>query len=358
MRFCNWGNDGLTEETWHLEWHLDRKKDLLVVHVFPHRTFLLKSDQLSDSIIPFLAGIMCFNVILGQENKKTVNVESKNPLPEELEKLSNHLKKISKGKFKVKFNNLNPLIITPQSTKKVLLFSGGKDSLWQLKYLEKNNLASKLILLYISGTTVAGEYHKELDAIKKQTNGRELKIVTLESFDYSSIGLNFRLRPRWRTLVLITIASMFSNEIWTGISHDKRFITGEDKTAEDDINFFSELPTTLEILANSLDSDIWLSPPESYCYFDLDKEKYPYRSCYSPDVVCSPETDFTNSCWKCRTLYIYNKIGKGEQLSEEEDAFAESDDWPGDIEEEIIRFARKSETCEPFCVKGKYQKDK
>ena len=146
---------------------------------------------------------------------------------------------------------------------------------------------------------------------------------------------------------------MFSSDIWTGISDDKRFTTGEDKTPKDDLNFFSEQPATFQILADLLKTDIWLSPPESYCYFDLDPEKYPYRSCYSPEVVCSPENDFTNSCWKCRTLYIYHKIGKGEQLNEEEDAFAESDNWPGDIKEEVSKNVKKVEICKPVCIKGK-----
>ncbi len=343
----------MTDEKWHLEWHWDKEKDLLVIHVFPHRTFLIQSDQICDAVIPFLAGLMCFNVILGQDNKKKVHVESKDPLPQDLENLSNHLKEISKEKFTLQFNNLSPIVSIPQSTQKVLLFSGGKDSLWQLNYLKKNNKASDLVLLYISGTTIAGEYLQELAVVKKLTKGMELKVVSLESFDYSSIGLDFKYRPRWRSLILIGIARMFSNDIWTGISHNKRFITGEDKVADDDLNFFSEQPTPLQILADLLKTDIWLSPPESYCYFDLDHEKYLYRSCYSPDVVCLPETDFINSCWKCRTLHIYNKIGKGDKLTEEEDAFAESDDWPGDIEEEISKNAKKIEICKPVCIKGK-----
>lgn len=343
----------MSQKKWNLEWNWDKNKELLVIHVFPHRTILIRSDRVEESIIPYLAGLSCFNVILGQNYEMKVRVDSKKPLPEELNHLSTHLKEISRNKFILEFNDLEPNDQLKKFTNKALLFSGGKDSIWQLNYLTKNYDTSDLFLLYVSGATIAGEYIQELATVKKFTKGMNFHVVSIESFDYTSIGLNFCYRPRWRSIMLIGIARMFSDEIWTGISEDRRYITGKDLADIDRLNFFSETPQTLQILATMLNCNIWLSPPESYCFFKIESQKHPYRSCFSSDILCSPETDFENSCWKCRTLHIYRKVGRGEKLTEEEDAFYDSDDWLGD-DDETIRNAMKSEIGKPVRINGKH----
>ena len=344
----------MIEEIWNLEWHWDPSLFLLTIHVFPHRTFIIRTCAINEKLFPYLAGLCCFNVLLGQNAPLKARVNSIKSLPAGLEKLASHLEAVSEGRFVLDFNRLGDCPQLKTSDKKILLFSGGKDSIWQLNYLTKSHTPSELSLLYVSGTTVAGEYVQELTTVKKISKGINLHTVSVESFDYSSIGLNFHYRPRWRSLMLIGFARMFSDEIWTGISNDKRYITGNGLAKEDRLNFFSETPQTLQILAKMLNCNIWLSPSESYCFFDIESQKYPYRSCYSPDIICSPETDFENSCWKCRTLLIYRKIGKGESLNNKEEAFFNSDNWLGDDKEEIIRNVKKSKSSTPVCIVGKH----
>lgn len=332
-------------EKWHVDWNWNKKQGLLVIHVFPHRTFLIKSNKIDETMIPYLAGLSCFNVILGQNDEMEIQIESKKSLPKNLTVLTNYLNEISDGKFSLQFTNLSNYHTLKKKTGKVLLFSGGKDSIWQLRYLIEHNKASELSLLYVSGATIAGEYFQELETVQKFAKNINLDIISVESFDYTSIGLNFRNRAKWRTLILIGIARMFSDEIWTGISEDVRYITGDGLVETDKLNFFSEMPQTLQKLAKILDCNILLAPPESYCFFDIESKNQHYRSCYSPDVLCSPETDFENSCWKCRTLHIYRKIGKNQHLNDTEKSFFNSDDWPGDDKKEIIKNAKKCKTA-------------
>lgn len=340
-------------ETWHVDWNWNKKQGLLVIHVFPHRTFLIKSDKIDETIIPYLAGLSCFNVILGQSNEMKIQIESKKSLPKTLAVLADYLNEISEGIFSLQFTNLSNYHNLKAKTGNILLFSGGKDSIWQLRYLIEYNKASELSLLYVSGATIAGEYLQELETVYKFGKDINLDIISVESFDYTSIGLNFRNRARWRTLMLIGIARMFSDEIWTGISEDKRYITGDGLVDTDKLNFFSETPKTLQKLAKILNCNILLTPLESYCFFDIESQNQSYRSCYSPDVLCSPETDFKNSCWKCRTLHIYRKIGKNQHLNDAEKSFFNSDDWPGDDKKEIIKNAQQYKIAIPRAIIGK-----
>ena len=340
-------------EKWTLEWYWNPLLMLLTIHVFPHRTFIIRTSVIDENLFPYLAGLCYFNVLLGQNTPLKAHVNSSSPLPVEIEQIANHLEAISEGRFGLKFNNLGDCPQLKTSKKKILLFSGGKDSLWQLNYISEKHDPSEFSLLYVSGTTIAGEYVQEQVAVKELAKSVDVNTVSVESFDYTPIGLVFSNRPRWRSLLLITIARLFSDEIWTGISSDKRYISGKGLAPTDKLTFFSETPQTLQGLAKMLNCNIWLSPPESYCFFDIESQKHSYRSCYSPDILCSPETDFENSCWKCRTLHIYQKIGKRENLSSEEKSFFNSNDWLGDSKEEIVRNAKLSESGEPVCIIGK-----
>ena len=170
----------MVEDKWKLEWYWDESLSLLTIHVFPHRTFIIRVGPESVPLHPYLAGICCFNVILGQDRPMNVQAQSKEPLPNGLLGMCSYLEKVSERKFSMRFPNLedgNPL---PKNGKKVLLFSGGKDSLWQLRYLQKTYPNEDIQLLYVKGNPIAGEYVKELEMVGK-TVGKDR--VTITSFE-------------------------------------------------------------------------------------------------------------------------------------------------------------------------------
>jgi len=345
----------MNKENWNLEWYWDGALSILTIHVFPHRTFLIKTNVNDNNIIPYLAGLCCFNVILGQNDSMNVIVDSINPLPEGLKHLSDFLKIISSGKFIIEFNNLTSNFKLKESFNKVLLFSGGKDSLWQLNHLSQNKITNNLIISYVTGTTIAGEYIQELATVKKLSEGMDIHTVSVESFDYTSIGLNFRYRPRWRMLMLVALARMFSDEIWTGISVDERYTTENGLSPTDKLDYFSETPHALKKLAEMLNCNIWLAPSESYCFFNIDAQNFEYRSCFSPDILCNPIDNFENSCGKCRTLHIYRKIGNSIVLTKDERLFFDGDEWMGDNFEDIIKHAKnRFKITKPTVIIGKY----
>jgi hypothetical protein len=213
----------------------------------------------------------------------------------------------------------------------VLLFSGGKDSLWQLNQMKKDG--DKFQVLFVSGSAIAGEYRQELKTVNSMNLECQINTIHIDYIDYEDVSMVFKYRARWKTIMLITLARLFSSDIRIGVSPQ------ELKSDADNLMFYSERPKSIAIIGKMLDcSRIARTPPEFKCF--LETRGQHYRSCYSPDVVCDPKKDFINSCWKCRVLHIYGKYADGKELTSEESEYFHGEDWMGDDHEMMDRMLK------------------
>jgi hypothetical protein len=307
-----------------LEWYLEEGQ--LSVHVFPFRTFIFSGDVDFNQIAPFVAGVCCLNVILAQNKEMSLIVKSKQPIPEKMRNLAEDISAVSQGRFRIRFENTAPMPLPTNEKSPILLFSGGKDSLWLLNQIRESN--EEFQILYVSGSAIAGEYRKEVETIRSMNLGLDVKSIHIDYVDYGDVSMAFKYRARWKSLMLIVLGRLFSRDIRIGIS------PVELSTEGDNLLYYSERSQTIEIVRNVFDCrSISGVQSEFRCY--LETRGQTYRSCYSPDLLCDPANDFTNSCWKCRTLHIYEKYANDEALTKEETDYLRSDSWMGDNSETI-----------------------
>jgi hypothetical protein len=332
----------------HVSWRPILGGQAWSIHVFPHRTFTISGLPIIKEQLPFIAVACSMNVLLGQDNEMHVNVYSEKPLPLSFVPLCNLIKKVSDGKFNIKLANTTSLYWPQNSDKSILLDSGGKDSRYLVEELNVDEI------MFIKGATIAGEYRTELDNVLSRHQRERVNIVEFDSWDYTSIGLQFKYRSRWKAFVSIILAATLGDNICIGINHDLRLIDGNKLPDGDLLRYFPDSPVTLSLLAKILRVDIVISPPESYCYFRSVKMKWNTRSCFSPDLLCDPNNDFLHSCGKCKTLLIYDKISKNTELTKNENEFFTGDEWMGDSTSEIIKnYGMRDIIIPPIIISGK-----
>jgi hypothetical protein len=285
-----------------VEWYLEGGQ--LSVHVFPFRSFIFSGDVEFGPVAPFIAGVCCLNVLLAQNKDMEVVFKSKQPLPSKFQRFAEDIRSVSSDRFDLMFENTAEMFLPKNENIPVLLFSGGKDSLWQFNEMKKGG--EKFLVLFVSGSAIAGEYRQELKSIHSMNLECQINTVHVDYIDYEDVSMAFKYRARWKTIMLITLARLFSSDIRIGVSPQ------ELKSEADNLMFYSERPQSM---AN-------------------------YRSCYSPDVICDPKKDFINSCWKCRTLHIYEKFADGAAMTPGETEYFHSEFWMGDDHEMMDRMLK------------------
>jgi hypothetical protein len=311
-----------------VEWYVEEGQ--LSVHVFPYRTFIFSGDVNFGQIAPFVAGVCCLNVALAQDKEMKLTIKSKDPIPEKIGWFANNIKELSKGRFDLTFENLAEMNMPMGDNAPILLFSGAKDSLWLLNKMKKEGRNPRI--LYVKGAAIAGEYRQELKHINSMNLDCEIQTINVDYIDYGEVSMAFRFRARWKSLLLLTLARVYSNELWIGIYPEDL------KTEEDRLRYYSEQKLTLKHASNMLGCKIYITKMEFLCF--LQTRGQHYRSCYSPDIPCDPENDFTNSCWKCRVLHIYGKYADGKELTTEESDYFHGENWMGDDHEMMDRMLK------------------
>jgi len=318
------------------------------IHIFPHRTFTISGLPIKEEHLPFLAVACSMNVILGQDEYMHVKINSEKPLPSSFIPLCDQIMKVSNGKFAMTLVNTAPLTWPTKNGDSILLDSGGKDSRYLVEELNIDEI------MFIKGAGIAGEYRTELDGVLSRHPREHVNIVEFDSWDYTSIGLKFKNRSRWKAFVSIILAAVLGDTVCIGINHDPRLIDGKNLAEGDLLRYFPDSPVTLSLLAELLVIDIVISPPESYCYFRSIEMNWNTRSCFSPDVLCEPNNDFSRSCGKCRTLLIYDKISGNLELTEYENAFFMGEEWMGDSVSEIKKnYGMRDTIISPIIFYGK-----
>jgi hypothetical protein len=318
----------MSAETINLSWYSIQDGLAWSIHVFPHRTFTVSGLPIVKEHLPFLAVLCSMNVLLGQDLEMHVSITSEHPLPDSFVPICELINEVSDGRLSIKLENTTSLQWPSDDNTTVLLDSGGKDSRYLVEELSIEGIDNEI--LFVKGAAIAGEYRIELQNVQSRYSKNRVRIAEFDCWNYSSIGLRFQNRSRWKGLILILLASTIGRTVCIGINHDSRLIDGAGLPDGDRLRYFSDSPATLALLSKALSIDIIISPPESYCYFHAIEMGWETRSCFSPDVVCNPVNDFSNSCDKCRTLHIYDKISEDQELIPNEIQFLESSNWMGD----------------------------
>jgi hypothetical protein len=342
----------MSTETINVSWHSIQDGQAWSIHVFPHRTFTVSGLPIVKGHLPFIAVLCSMNVLLGQDQEMHVSVTSEHPVPESFVPICELINEVSDGRLSMKLENTAPLQWSSDDYTTVILDSGGKDSRYLVEELSIEGIDNEI--LFVKGAAIAGEYRTELQNVLSRHSKKRVRIAEFDCWDYSSIGLRFQNRSRWKSLSLILLASTIGRMVCVGINHDSRLIDGTGLPDGDRLRYFSDSPVTLALLSKALSIDIMISPPESYCYFHAIEKGWKTRSCFSPDVVCIPANDFTNSCDKCRTLHIYDKISDGHGLMPNEMQFLESSNWMGDHPDEVERnYQAKGLRMNPTIIRGR-----
>ncbi len=381
-------NDNIIRSKLHICYKADMNNKLLRVSVRNDRVLFVQwDDQVSNDLLEadnqrifgLLAGLFGFasacsqhTHVLCEDNygvlKKAplfeVELISTDHIPYEVVELINHFNAISTvGKIIPRFINTSRTASLPRTDKGVSLISGGKDSAWNLNNC--NNKGIKHTSLFVEGTTINAEFINELPGVDSLTNhfGVGLRHFKVWHADTSWKSLIMQHRTIWRDLVLIVLARMVGQDIYTGINYDNVFDSLDKKiqqgTATDLDRFqlgfhFHNSPKALQIIAKALEAKIHKIPSEFEVYKDL-KIKHPKLldksySCQDPIQLCDARNgnNWDISCSKCKTLAVYDYEIEGKEMPEKQKTFAESLDFGGDMEfqADIIERSPNHETVD------------
>ena len=183
---------------------IDSSARIQTVSCKPDRIFYLPTPNINDTLIALNAGICAFACAINQrcEEKYIVHIKHNFALPELFIKSIEDYNMLS-AYCSVEFEGPRILdchcqLSTPYEI--AHLFSGGKDSVYQLQKLLQKHGRQNITTVYIGGMTVNAEYRKELIVAERISKKLEvpLSYVHLEHADYERNSLCVRIRTIWR----------------------------------------------------------------------------------------------------------------------------------------------------------------
>jgi hypothetical protein len=220
----------------------------------------------------------------------------------------------------------------------VHLLSGGKDSTFKLVEMQQHVTSSRIMCLYVAGTTINAEFLRELPVVRRicKQLGVRLKVTYTWDADYSNAGLMVKLRASWRDMLLFGVARSFGSHISTGISYDQPYWSSTSALLEwpgSSLNF-SESKLVRDTFQRLLNCKIERARSESSVYRKMKRDMPSLlkmtNSCANPLGRCNLETDWNHACRKCRTLSVYDKIDAGMKLVPRDIEFVLSNEYLGD----------------------------
>ena len=326
-------------------YQFDRKSGLLKVSIYPERVFYLTIPfkNISQDYIEFLSAILSFATACNIHNfNGKILIKSSFSIPGVFKDVISLYNKVQRNR-EVRFRNVDEsiervVIDTSRPVEHIVLFSGGKDSTYALlKLLEKYDKNS-VVALYFKGPSINTEYLVEYENVCKLAKKFGVKLQTIEIFhgDYGYNSLRTRSRGQWRGILLLTLAALYSKNIYWGVTLDSALHGSVKDFLNADYSwiYFGDSLPVINTLTRLLDININLLPSEFEVYKSM-FENYTdvlaeTHSCFNPLGKCNLENNWERACLKCKTLHIYEKLINKEQLSQHEIEFVKSPLWHGD----------------------------
>jgi len=328
-----------------VKYEINSKLNTVIISIYPERVFYVEGLPLSFlpiEYIQYLSMIFCFATIVNLHDfNGDVELSADFKIPQLLIDYFKTYNSIQNSIriFTESLTSAAYIIELPAShQEKVVLLSGGKDSVYQLLRLLDENDRKNLISLYLSGPTINIEYMMELENLFKLTDyfNTKLKIIKISHGDYGYNSMRVRNRASWRGLLLLSIAAIFSKDIYWGTTYDKELHTDIKKLCQKPQGsiYFGDAFPTINLVKSLLHCDITSAPSEYeiYKYMYLNKREILNQtySCFNPLGKCDLEKDWEKGCLKCKTLHIYRKKILNINLTKIEKEYLNSFYWMGD----------------------------
>jgi hypothetical protein len=331
----------------HLSVELAMSGSYLCVDVKPACRFYLEVPEPARPVQAVLASVLGFGCA-ASIRARAVSVQVPFNVPKEILSLATVFSHLTKRQIHLRSSGLSddgapqraPLHRQVQRrAPRVLLFSGGKDSLAEALRLRQE--LQPALLLYVRGPTLNPEFPREVLNVHRLSTTLKvpLRVVDVYSSPLGGMTLRPEWRTAWREMFLFTVASLFSSEIRTGISSDPYYSQRQERILRKQqsrwasylARFFASTDLSIGAFERMLSVRIHKTGPELENLALAKRWKGLYErgaSCYTTPTVCTGA--FAESCDKCKSILIYDRVLNGEPLTEVHVQHVLSRHWIGD----------------------------